>query len=144
MPHLPPPDSSGPKISGGSGGPRNRHQLADQRLVARALKQSWPVSEKLKKAAMKRAKQTLADPQASPRSVSAATRMVLSATQTNLQAIDMALRCRLQEELVVEVEELKSWRESCEGGQTPSIGRCRPLTCHHNHVVAGTLWKVVG
>jgi hypothetical protein len=94
--------------------------LADQRLVARALKQSWPVSEKLKKAAMKRAKETLADPQSSPRSVSAATRTILSATQTNLQAIDTALRCRLQEELQEDVAALKEWKESCDAGQTPT------------------------
>jgi hypothetical protein len=75
------------------------------------------VSERLKKVAMRRARETLADPQASPRAISAATRVVLSATQTNLQAIDTALRCRLQEELVVEVEELKSWRETVEGQQ---------------------------
>jgi hypothetical protein len=94
--------------------------LADQKLVARALKQSWPVSERLKKSAMKRAKETLADPNASPRAVSAATRMVLSATQTNLQAIDTALRCRLQEELQADVEALKEWKEICEKGQTPT------------------------
>jgi hypothetical protein len=45
--------------------------------------------------------------------------MVLSATQTNLQAIDTALRCRLQEELQADVAALKEWKESCDTEQTP-------------------------
>jgi hypothetical protein len=111
----PAPDpSSRPKGEGGSGG-KNRHHLADQRLVESALKQSWPVSEKLKTKAMKRALQTLEDPDASPWAVSAATRTVLCSTQTNLQAIDTALRCRMQEELAADVTELKTWREAVEG-----------------------------
>jgi hypothetical protein len=66
----------------------------------------------MKAKALKRAEETLDDPNANPRSVAAATRALLSATQTNLSSIDVALRAKHQEELTERLKELETWRES--------------------------------
>jgi hypothetical protein len=106
------------KYQGGPGGKRNRHKLADQRLIERTIAQSWPVSEELKAKAMKRAEETLDDPSANPRSIAAASRVVISATQTNLSSIDTAIRAKQSEEVDKRLAEIEK-RLDEHDGQTP-------------------------
>jgi hypothetical protein len=108
------------KFQGGPGGKKsNRHKLADQRLSERALQQGWPVREELKTKAMKRAEETLDDPNANPRSIAAASRVVISATQTNLASIDTALRARQQEEVDEKIARLQEALDRVMKGGNP-------------------------
>jgi hypothetical protein len=77
-----------------------------------ALRQSWPVTEAMKAKALKRALETLKDKEAHPRSIAAATRAVISATQVNLAVVEVALRAKVQEELTERIERLEAQQET--------------------------------
>jgi hypothetical protein len=94
---------------GGSGGTYNRHQPKDLKLFRLALSQRFPLSQEMKATMLRRVSETLADPKAHPRSVIAAGRLLVSASQANLASIDTALRCRHQEELEGRFRELEAY-----------------------------------
>jgi hypothetical protein len=77
------------------------------------------VPQKKKVEAVKQIGAILEDQNAPPRSKIAAARTLATMEGVTLQSIDVALRAYQQGELASAVEELKTWRESVEGGQPP-------------------------
>lgn len=57
--------------------------IRDTRLISKALKQRWPVSETHRSILVKRLVQVIADPQSSPREVTAAAKGLLAAEAQN-------------------------------------------------------------
>jgi hypothetical protein len=73
------------------------------------------MSEAARKATIDRLEAVVLNPAAKIRSVLAISKAMGAFARINVAALDLALRCRQQEELAAEVEQLKSWREACEG-----------------------------
>jgi hypothetical protein len=80
--------------------------------LERALRQSWPVTEAMKAKALKRALETLNDKESHPRSIAAATRAVISATQVNLAVVDTAIRAKQSEDFDERLKALEAQQET--------------------------------
>jgi hypothetical protein len=89
-------------------------------LVRRALRCGFNVPQKKKAEAVKQIGAILEDQNAPARSKIAAARTLATMEGVTLQSIDVALRAYQQGELAEAVADLKSWRESVEGGEPPS------------------------
>jgi hypothetical protein len=59
--------------------------IRDTRMMARALEQRWPINENARKAIVSRLLRIIADPQSSPREVTAASKALLAADVVNIQ-----------------------------------------------------------
>jgi len=57
--------------------------IRDTRMMARALEQRWPINENARKAIVSRLLRIIADPQSSPREVTAASKALLAAESQN-------------------------------------------------------------
>jgi hypothetical protein len=57
--------------------------IRDTRMMARALTQRWPIKPEIREAIVKRLLRVIADPQSSPREVTAAARALMSAEAQN-------------------------------------------------------------
>jgi hypothetical protein len=57
--------------------------IRDTRMMARAVTQRWPISDKVRKAIVGRLVQVVADPESSPREVTAAAKALISAESQN-------------------------------------------------------------
>jgi hypothetical protein len=57
--------------------------IRDTRMMAKALEQRWPISDNARRAIIGRLLKIIADPQSSPREVTAASKAILSAEAQN-------------------------------------------------------------
>jgi hypothetical protein len=73
-----------------------RRDVKTVRLVARALKERWPIPASLRSTLLKRMAKLANDPNASPREVNTAMKIVLEASRVNLEAIAVELQCQRQ------------------------------------------------
>jgi hypothetical protein len=73
------------------------------------------MSEAARKATIERLEAVVLNPQSTRRAVMAVSKALGALSRVNVSALDLALRCRQQEELAAEIATLKEWRESCEG-----------------------------
>jgi hypothetical protein len=91
---------------GGLGGASKRG-IRDTRLVAKALRERWPIPKTLRGPLIERLAQIVQDPDASPREVTAAAKAILSASKINLDAIGATIKAHEHEELAERVGELE-------------------------------------
>jgi len=61
----------------------NEMPIRDTRMMARALTQRWPIKPEIREAVVRRLLRVIADPQSSPREVTAAARALMSAEAQN-------------------------------------------------------------
>ena len=57
--------------------------IRDTRMMARAIEQRWPIKPEIREAIVRRLLRVIADPQSTPREVTAASRAILAAEAQN-------------------------------------------------------------
>ena len=64
----------------------------DVRLVERAVRESWTVSDGARRAMMRRLESVVSDPESKPRAFYAAVKALAALSRINLAAVDVAIR----------------------------------------------------
>jgi hypothetical protein len=91
---------------GGLGGKTGRG-IRDVRLVERALREDWPIPPALRPKLIKRLSKIIQDKTASPREITSACKVVLSASRINLELIGVVIAAQTHEELEGRLTELE-------------------------------------
>jgi hypothetical protein len=94
--------------------------MKDARLVERALRESWPVPQALRKPLIQRLANIVQDPKASPREAVAAARALLAASRINLESTAVAGKLREIEEIAARLDELEKKVDELEQDQASS------------------------
>jgi hypothetical protein len=110
-PHSFSDSPSNPNAAGGAGGRANLQELS---LYRRAIRLGFNVTPETKERMQVRLNEILRDAK-SERSIVAVSRVLATMESVTVAAVDTALRAQAQERLATEIEQLKTWRESCEG-----------------------------
>ena len=97
---------------GGSGGGSSQPQptTRDVRLLERAIRESWDLSEDIRQAMLARLGTLISDPTTKTRAFLAAAKTLIGLSRLNLVAIDVAIRARQQEDLDERLTELERWK----------------------------------
>jgi hypothetical protein len=98
--------------------------MKDARLVERALRESWPVPQALRRPLVERLGKIVQDPKASPREAVAAARALLAASRINLERLGVVARVGEIEEIAARLDELEAKLGELEQDQASSGASC--------------------
>jgi hypothetical protein len=100
--------------------------MKDARLVERALRESWPVPQALRRPVIERLGKIAQDPGASPREAVAAARALLAASRINLESTAVAAKLRETEKIDARLDELEAKLDELEQDQASAGGPLNP------------------
>jgi hypothetical protein len=106
-----PPTSDQPSSDPQGTRGRNNCRPTDRteaKLYQMALKRQWPVPAVARQEVVKRLREIVSDPNATRREKTAASRALISADQTSLTALDVAMRAKQIDGLADEVADLRA------------------------------------
>ncbi len=107
-----------PESLGGNGGRCGRRSRLE-RLAERALRESWPVPEKIRGPLISRLAMIALDKDTPPREAVSASKAIMRASQINLAAIGTTINANEHEELAERVAELEGkLGQQTRGGDT--------------------------
>jgi hypothetical protein len=93
--------------TGDDGGGSRVQRMHDTRLMERAIRESWPIPDDLRPTLVRRLAYIMTSDNSSPREITSAAKALLSASKTNLDAINVAIQADTHETLKSRLDELE-------------------------------------